>query len=276
MNTSETRLNTTPAMKTKKTIFASMSARQRWGIGSFIVFLALWELNTYLALVKPDLISSPGRVIVAGWRLLTDGEFYSHFYVSMLELFGGFILAVVSGLIIGALIGRYRIIGSLFDPLLMALYSTPTVALVPLFVLWFGVGVGSKVFIVFIASFFPVLMNTASGIRQVDPLLTRMSRSFGATDWQMFQKVLLPGALPAIITGIRLGWGRGIIGFVIGEMYVSLKGLGYLIRTYGNAIQTDYLFFLVLFVAAIGLIGTNLFRRLEQALSPWREEEGTR
>lgn len=249
------------------------SPRLRWGLGSVLIFLIVWETAGAFNLVDPKYISQPSRVIRSGYKMLISGDLFYHVYVSLLELVIGFLLAVIFGLIMGLLMGRYRIIGGLFDPLIMALYATPRIALIPLFVIWFGVGMGSKIFVVFIGAIFPILVNTMTGIRQVDRLLLRAARSFGASERQLFSKVLLPGALPAMMTGIRLGWGRGILGVVIGEMYVSMAGLGHLIVTAGNAMQTDELFFLIIIVAGLGYLATNGFRQLERKLTPWQEEE---
>ncbi|WP_102348855.1 ABC transporter permease [Bacillus sp. Marseille-P3661] len=266
-------LNSGPKNSMFQGIMSWTTQRQRWGITSVFIFLILWELISTLQIIDPKYISKPTSIITTGYTMITSGGFFEHFYISMAELFIGFALAVVVGLIIGILMGWNRIIGGLFDPLVMALYATPRVALVPLFVLWFGVGIGSKIFIVFIGAVFPVLINTITGIRQVDPLLLRAGRSFGASNSQLFTKILLPGALPAMMTGIRLGWGRGILGFVIGEMYVSMAGLGNLIQAAGNAMRTDQLFFLIIIVAGLGFVGTSIFQYLEHKLTPWRQEE---
>jgi ABC-type nitrate/sulfonate/bicarbonate transport system permease component len=244
-----------------------------WGSGSVFVFLVIWQVLGATNIVKPQYISQPTRVIRAGYELLSSGGFMRHVYTSMSELLIGFLLALVFGVLSGLLMGRYRILGGLFDPLIMALYATPRVALIPLFVVWFGVGMGSKVFVVFIGVIFPILINTMTGIRQVDRTLLQAGRSYGATERQLFTKILLPGALPAMMTGIRLGWGRGILGMVIGEMYVSMAGLGHLMMTAGNAMKTDMLFFLIIIVAGLGYLGSTFFRLLERKLVPWRKEE---
>ncbi|MED4600954.1 ABC transporter permease [Paenibacillus validus] len=262
-----------PVQPAAKGMLRNITSRVKWGIGSVLVFLLSWEFVAALRLVDPQYISQPSHVAGAGIKLLVTGDFYYSAYISLVELVTGFILAVLVGVALGLLMGHYRIIGGLFDPMLMALYATPRMAMIPLFVIWFGVGMGSKIFVVFIGALFPVLINTITGIRQVDRILIRAARSYGATEWQLFTKVFLPGALPAILTGIRLGWGRGILGVVIGEMYVAMAGLGYMISTAGNAMQTDRLFFLILIVAGLGFLGTSAFQRLEQKLTPYREEQ---
>jgi ABC-type nitrate/sulfonate/bicarbonate transport system permease component len=249
------------------------SQRFRWGAGSVITFLLLWEVVGALHILPPEYISQPSRVVAAGFELLSEGGFFYDVYISMVEIVVGFVFASVVGLLIGVMMGRNRIVSGLFDPLVMALYATPRVALIPLFVVWFGVGIESKIFVVFAGALFPILVNTLTGIRQVDPILLRASRSFGATGLQTFTKVLLPGALPAMVTGLRLGWGRGILGMVIGEMYTSMAGLGHLISGAGDAMRTDHLFFLIVVVASIGYVTTAAFQQLEHIVSPWRKED---
>ncbi|MBS4026858.1 MAG: ABC transporter permease [Clostridia bacterium] len=250
------------------------SPRFIWGMGAVITFLATWETVSTLKIMDPRYISKPSQVVQTGFKMLSNSTFYHHLYISMLELIIGFSLAVLLGLLMGLLMGRSQIIRGLFDPLVMALYATPRVALMPLFVIWFGVGIWSKVFVVFVGAIFPILVNTMTGIRQVEPLLLRAGRSYGASEWQLFTKILLPGSLPAMITGLRLGWGRGIIGVIIGEIYVSSAGLGHLLNRAGNALRTDDMFFLVVVVAGIGYLATSGFSLMERKLTPWKEEKG--
>jgi len=249
-----------------------LSERQGWGIGAVLVFLAGWELFGSSGSVLARYISKPSQVVQAGAEWLSGGDFYRHLQISLQEIFGGFLLAVAAGVLGGLLMGRSRIIRGLFDPLVMALYATPLVALIPLLIIWFGIGVGSKIAAVFLFAVFPVLLNTITGIRQVDPLLIRAGRSFGASEWQLFTKILLPGSIPAIISGIRLGWGKAMIGMVIGEMYVSTAGLGHLISSLGNSMKMGDLFFVILIVAGMGYVGSNLLLRLEEKVMVWREE----
>jgi NitT/TauT family transport system permease protein len=250
-----------------------VSVRLRWGIGSVFILLFVWELASRVGWIDAAYFSAPSKVIVTAIIELINPEFYLHLSISLTELIIGYSMAVVVGIVFGLLMGHFRTLSSLFDPLLMALYATPRVALVPLFVVWFGLGIWSKVFVVFMGAVFPILINTMTGIRQVDPLLLRAGRSFGATKSQLFVKVLLPGSLPAMIAGLRLGWARGIIGLIIGEMYVSTAGLGQRLVLAGSAMRTDLMFFLIVFVALIGLLGSNGFRWLEQRMSQWRKDE---
>jgi ABC-type nitrate/sulfonate/bicarbonate transport system permease component len=246
--------------------------RLRWGMGSVLVFLLSWEIIGNLGLVDLKYISRPSLVALSGYDWLLRGDFYYHLYISLLEIFVGFFFAVIFGVLCGLLIGRYRIISGLFDPLFMALYATPLVAVIPLLIMWFGIGIKSKMVVVFLFALFPILLNTITGIRQVDRLLLIAGRSFGATEWQLFTKILIPASLSSIITGIRLSWGRGLLAMVIGEMYVSMAGLGYLIKVLGANFQTSDLFFITIIVALLGFSGSSGFRLLERKVMVWKEE----
>ncbi len=274
MNSKAVQIETPASPLTRKIRMKWASPRFYWGFGAVAAFLVFWELAAVLGWVNKEYTSRLTQVLAAGYEMVASGNLFYHLYISLLELAIGFVLASFLGLLTGLLMGHYRILGNLFDPFIMALYATPRVALIPLFVVWFGVGMESKVFVVFIGAIFPVLVNTMTGIRQVDPLLLRLGRSYCASERRIFVKILLPAALPAMMTGLRLGWGRGILGVIIGEMYVSMAGLGHLISTSGNAMRTDELFFLVLVVAGLGYLATNGFRLLERKLTPWNDEGG--
>jgi NitT/TauT family transport system permease protein len=263
---------TTPSPFPKKKLMSQITQRQRWGIGAVLVFLIIWEIIGSSAGTVAKYISKPSLVLISGLDWIFRGDFYHHIYISLLEIMIGFVFAVVMGIIVGLFMGRSRIISGLFDPLMMALYATPLVALIPLLIIWFGIGIGSKIAAVFLFAVFPVLLNTMTGIRQVDPLLIKAGRSFGATEWQLFRKILFPASLPAIISGMRLSWGKALIGMVIGEMYVSTAGLGHLITTLGNSMRMSDLFFIIIIVAGLGYLGSAVLLKLERKVMVWKEE----
>jgi NitT/TauT family transport system permease protein len=159
-----------------------------------------------------------------------------------------------------------------FEPFLTALYSTPRVALVPLVLIWFGIGMWSKVFIVFINAFFPVLINTIGGVRAIDADLLRAARAFCASDWQIFTTVVIPGSVPFILTGVRQAVALGLIGVVVGEMFGGSEGIGYMVNYGGQTFQTDTVFLGVTIIAFAGIVLTTLAEQLEKRFSRWRPE----
>jgi len=160
----------------------------------------------------------------------------------------------------------------ILDPLINPLYALPRLAMMPLIIMWFGTNWKSKVFIVFLSSFFPILVNTVAGIRSLDPDLLRAARAFCASDWQIFKTVAVPGSVPFILTGIRQGVALGLIGVVVGEMFGGSEGVGFLVAYGGQTFQTDTVFVGVVIIAVSGLVLTFLTERLERRFSRWRPE----
>ena len=243
-----------------------MKKWQRTWIGglSVLVFLILWEIAMPLGWVKVADISRPTLVVKSFFELAAEGEIYLPLAISLKEFILGFLLALVVGIPLGIVLGRYRLPSLVLDPLLMAFYTMPRMAMMPMLVVWFGVGLGATIAVVFLGAVFPILINTAVGIREIDPLWIRAVRSFGGKEWDIFKKVLLPGAVPPMMTGVRLGVGRGLLGMVVSEMYASTAGIGGQIALYGNSFRTTELIVLIAVVSLLGFIMVDLMRRLEE------------
>ncbi|HLC25598.1 MAG TPA: ABC transporter permease [bacterium] len=233
------------------------------GSATVLFFLILWQLNSSARLIDPQYISSPSQVLMAGIETIRSRAFFLHWSVSLAEFLVGMIFAVLFGVILGCVIGRFKTASDLLDPAIMALYSMPRVTIIPLIVIWFGIGMISKEVVVFLGAVFPILINAAAGIKQVDPGIIRAAKSFGASESEIFSKVLLPGAFPYIIAGIRLGIGRGLIGFIIAEMYAATKGVGYALMDAGEVMKTDELLFYAATVILFGYALIFLFGRIE-------------
>jgi len=239
------------------------------GGGSVLLVVAGWQVAGSSNLVSADLISSPSEVLRVGVSMAASGELTEHVLVSLTEFGVGFPAAVAVGVLAGLLMGHCRLVRHLLDPTIMALYSTPRIALIPILVLWFGVGVASKMAVVFLAGLFPVLVNTMTGVRHVDPIWAQAVRSFGASRLQVLVVVTLPAAFPTVLAGIRLGLGRAVTGVIVGEMYVSIAGVGQLIQAYGNAGRTAELMVLVAGIAVFGLVCITGLYRLEDRFRLW-------
>lgn len=231
-------------------------------------FLVAWEIAPRIGLVDPLFTSQPSRVLAAGWTILQTGDLASHLSVSFLELAAGLSLAVAVGVPLGLTLGASRGLRDFLDAPVMALYAAPRLALLPILVVWLGIGMASKIAVVFIGAVLPIIINAAAGPRAIDRSLVLAAYAFGAKRRDVFLKVLLPGSLPAVISGIRLGMGRGLLGVVVGEMYVSERGIGHQIMSMGSAFRVDELLFYTLLISVAGVLMTSAMRRLEERLEP--------
>ena len=239
---------------------------------SVVVILGLWEAAWEARMISPLFFSGPSAVakqMVYAW---TRGNLKADLLYSGTNFILGFAAAAVAGVVVGILVGWYRTLRLLMNPTLTALYATPRVAMIPLILIWFGIGMWSKVFIVFISAFFPILVNTIGGMRAIDRDLLRAARAFCASDWQIFKTVAIPGSVPFILTGIRQGVALGLIGVVVGEMFGGSQGIGFMVAYGGQTFSTDTLFVGVVIIAVAGIVLTSLAERLERRFSQWRPE----
>jgi ABC-type nitrate/sulfonate/bicarbonate transport system permease component len=242
---------------------------------SVFVFLASWEICSQTEMIKPLFISSPSGILKATYALFSSGEIYNDLFVSGTEFVVGFGFAILFGIPLGLLAGWYRRVYFVLDPFISALYSTPRIALLPLIIIWLGIGIWSKVAIVFLGAFFPICVNGLAGVRTVDEELIKAARSFGANDFRIFRTVVLPSSVPFLLTGLRLGVGRGLVGIVAGELYAATAGIGYLINVAGATFQTSKVFVGILIIASIGMLFVELLTRLEKKFDKWRPQVGS-
>ena len=240
---------------------------------SILVALVAWEF--FGRQVNPLFMSYPSAIVAAGLNVAATGELESAFLDSARALVLGFGLAAVVGVALGLVMGRYRIVEWALDPYVNALYATPLVAIIPLVMLWFGLGFSAKLFIVFIMTLFPILINTAAGVANVSQSLVDVALAFAANERQVFTKIIMPAALPYIMTGLRLGIGRAIIGMVVAEFFTAITGLGAMIVKYGNFFKTDVMLVPVLILMVLGIVLTEALKRAETAIAPWKETERT-
>jgi NitT/TauT family transport system permease protein len=231
------------------------------------LFLAAWEIAPRLRLVDPFFTSQPSHVLAAGVDIVRGGTLWHDAAVSLSEFAAGFALALAFGVPIGLMLGTFPTLRHLVDPSLMALYATPQLALLPIIVLWLGIGMGSKIAVVFIGAVIPIVVNSMAGVRQVERPLVLAARSFCATRRDVFIKVILPASLPAVMIGVRLGLSRAVLGVVVAEMYVSQEGVGNQIMRLGSAFRVDHLLVYVLLVSAFGLGLTTAARKLEERVA---------
>lgn len=236
---------------------------------SITTFLIIWELAPRLGLVRPLFTSSPSRIAAAAIALAYDDLWYN-IGVTLAEFILGFGLAVVVGIPFGVLLGWNRTVQALFEPYITTLYSVPRIALMPLIILWLGIGIYSKIAVVFLGAVFPIIINVFSGMHTLDEGLVRCARAFGADDHQLLRTVALPWTVPFMISGVRLGVGRALVGVIVAEFVASQAGIGYMMARAGTTFQTDKVFVGVIFLALMGLTLTEMLKRLEARFGAWR------
>jgi len=243
-----------------------MSYRTLISTLTVIAFLAVWELAPRAGAVDTMYTSQPSRVIAAGLEIIRTGGFLGDVSVSLSEFAIGFALAIAIGVPLGLVLGRFSVLRYLLDPPIMAIYATPHLALLPIIVVWLGIGMQSKIAVAFVGGVIPILVNTMAGVRGVERSWILAARSFCARGRDVFIKVILPGSLPSLILGIRLGLSRAVLGVVVAEMYQSQAGVGNKVMRYGSEFRTDYLLFYVLLIAMFGLTATSAVRAWEEKL----------
>jgi NitT/TauT family transport system permease protein len=256
---------------------------ERLILGAFAVSVLMiaWELTgntpTWLRdtpFINPLFMSSPSAVFKAAKTMFMSGEIYNDLWVSFQEFAIGYGAAVVLGVPFGLAVGWYKKLNYLTDPFISAMNATPRVAFLPLIIIWLGIGITSKVGIVFLGAIFSVLINTMDGVKTTDHRLLTAARSFGASEYQTFKSVVLPSCLPFIITGLRLAVGRALIGVMVGEMYAATAGIGFMITVAGATFQTDKVFVGVMIFSFSGLIAMDFLSRIERRMDRWRPKVG--
>jgi len=242
------------------------------GYGVLLITVIVWQIMWSAGKLSPLFMSGPSAIAKRFWEDLLHGHLLDDMAYSGKNFLIGFVLAAFAGVILGVIIGWYKRVEMITGPFTSALYATPRVAMVPLIIIWFGIGMWSKVFIVFISAFFPILINTIGGIQAVDRDLLKAARAFCATDRQIFTTVAIPGAVPFILTGIRQGVALGLIGVVVGEMFGGSQGIGFMVAYGGQTFATDTLFVGVLIIALSGIVLSAAAEQLEKRFSRWRPE----
>jgi len=229
--------------------------------------LTLWQV--FGADISPILFTTPIAVAKAAAAMIASGELWTYLAPSLLVLAIGLALAAVAGVTIGLLFARFWVLDVALGVYVTFLYSTPTVALVPLIVLWAGFELAAKVIILFLFAFFPMAINTYQGVKNVDPNLIEVGRAFRCTEGQLWTNIILPGALPFIVTGLRLAVGRGLIGMVLADLYTAVSGIGYLIVRTASTYQVDRMFVPIVTLGLLGVLLTAALRVLEIRVAPW-------
>jgi ABC-type nitrate/sulfonate/bicarbonate transport system permease component len=249
----------------------TLSARERMmGLLVPLVLLAIWEIVARLGWIDVRFFPAPSSVAKAMVSSMRSGELLINTKATLQRLLLGMVLGGVPGLAVGILMGVYRPLRLIFDPLIAATYPIPKSAILPLILLIFGLGESSKVVMVAIGAFYPIAINTTSGVREISPIYFDVGRNFNASRWDIFRTVALPGALPFIMTGAKLGAGLGLILISIAEMMGAKTGLGYMIWSAWETFDVEQMYVGLFVVSLIGYLLTVLFNELERRIVPWK------
>ena len=245
------------------------------GTASIVALLLVWELTPHLVTISAGrkmFFATPSEIAGTLWGMVATGTIWRPLGVSASGFALGLGLAIVLGLPLGVLIGRSRTLNAMLDPFITAFNATPRLVFLPLVMLWFGLGLWSKVVIVLIGALFPILINTYEGVRNADRLLINVVRSFGAREWDVVRLVVLPNALPYIVAGLRLAIGRAVLGVVVAEFFGSEDGLGVMMVQAAGRYQVAVVFAGLIVFAALSLAMTALVKAVEDRLTRWRPQ----
>lgn len=239
-----------------------------------VVFMIVWQAIASAGIMPKLFLPSPTDTGDALVKLFTDprNNIWADLGTSGFEFAVGFVSASIIGIGLGIGMGWYTRFQYALDPFVSFLYATPRIVLIPLFIIWFGIDWQSKVAVIFLGALFPQIINTMAGVRNTDAALLRVARSFGASEALIFRRVVLPGAVPFILTGLRLGVGHALTGVVVAELVAARHGVGKLISDYGVTFQTPKMFAAVVFIAGTGVLLTWALQRIENRFQSWRPQ----
>lgn len=245
------------------------------GAASIVLLLLVWQFLPYFVPMKAGtklFFTVPSHIAGTLWEMFASGSVWAPLGVSATGFGIGLGLSILVGLPLGVLLGRSSALNAMFDPFITAFNATPRLVFLPLLMLWFGIGLWSKVAIVFLGALFPLLINTYEGVRHADKLLINVVRSFGANEWDIARLVVVPNSLPFIVVGLRLAIGRAILGVVVAEFFGAQDGLGVVMVRAASGFRVDVVFAGLIIFAGLSLLITGLVKILENRMSRWRPE----
>ncbi|MBD1855035.1 aliphatic sulfonate ABC transporter permease SsuC [Leptolyngbya boryana CZ1] len=238
-----------------------------WGFP--IAVLILWQVLSSIGIIPARVLPSPSSVFLAAWNLILSGELLKHITISARRAITGFIIGGGIGFILGVLNGLFPISETLFDTTLQMLRTIPNLALLPLVILWFGIGDEARLFLVSLGVLFPIYLNTFHGIRNVDPGLIEMGRVYGLKPLQLFWKIILPGAMSSILVGVRFSLGIMWLTLIVAETIAADSGIGYMAMNAREFMQTDIVVLSILLYALFGKLADAIARALERSWLRW-------
>jgi sulfonate transport system permease protein len=244
-----------------------------WLVPALLVLV--WQLFAELGRIPPNILPAPSNVAVTGLRLIADGTLLPDMGISLLRAAAGFAIGCVVGFTLGTAVGFSRVAGVLLDRTVLMLRAVPFLAVLPLVIVWLGIGEGAKIFLVAFGVVFPIYMNTVLGIRQVDPKLVELGRVTGLSNWQLIRRIVLPGALPSILNGVRYALATAWLALVVAETIAASSGIGFLAMDAREFLRTDVIVLVIVLYAVIGVVADSLAKLLERWLLAWHPNYAT-
>ena len=241
-----------------------------WGAAVIVFILGGWEILSWTGAVNPMFSSSPSRIVLKGITLFKEGDIYQHISASGKLFLAGYILSAVVGVPLGIVMGWFKRVNWALAPIMAAFYTTPRIALMPLFIIWLGLGFKSQLVLVFLSGVFNIALNMQTAMYSLDKDLNRTAIAYGANQWQLFFTVALPESVPYLMTALRLASGRAFAGVVGAEVFGGAKGVGYLIQYSGATFQTDVVFVCVIILAVFGVALDRILFRINRHFDKWR------
>jgi len=239
---------------------------------SVVVFLIIWEIVGRMT--NPVLFAPPSAIVLSYPELILSGELPRGLTITLSAMISGYVIASVFGIIAGLLWGRSAILQDVVEPYINALYALPRVAVVPLVIIWIGIGFWGRIFIIFYGTVFDTMINTYTGVRYTDQTLLEVGKSFGANEKQLFRHIIIPYSLPYIMAGLRLGIGRALVGVIVAEMFLQMTGMGGIILILGEKHRIAGVLAVVIILSMLGIFFTGLVKRAEHMVAPWKDYEG--
>lgn len=237
---------------------------------SLIGIVVIWELITKTGIISELFLPAPSNIITEGIKMLSSGEIFSNLTASLYRIALGYLIGGIIGIVVGLVTGMSKLADVIGTPIVYALYPIPKIALLPLIILWLGIGEISKITVISLGVFFPVAINTYSGVKNIDPLYVKVAISFYANKFNLMRKIILPGALPVIFAGLKLAAGTSLLMLVAAEMIAAQEGIGAMILHYGDLMMTNKLMVGVIILSLLGILFTKSLELLEKKIVPWK------
>lgn len=254
-----------------KTYFLQVREHPWLSLLSFVVILLLWEGVSRMAWVPPLFLPAPSAILSEGWTMLKTGVIFKHILASLSRILWGFLIACSLGVMVGILTGFFSIPEAIGNPIIAATFPIPKIAILPLLILWLGIGEASKIAVIALGVFFPMVINVYTGVKNVDPLLIKAALSLGSNRTRIIRKVILPSILPMIFAGMKLGIGIALLLVVAAEMVAADAGIGFMILTAADLMQTKKLMVGLILLSLLGIFFNWLFQKLERFFIPWKQ-----